>query len=344
MRSLIIAVAALAIGVIWLGSAFMNYNAVWTYGLSPTDAQFYSILSVAGDVIKAVAATIVLYALVKRLWLTSIIAMLFLAGTVLWSANSAIRYASSNVMGKFQQAKVNETLTKVRLKKLEIEKQQIEWLQKQTVSKYHKERKRMTTEINDARRSFDETIKALETSKRTTLDADPHYSLLSQMFGITESDAAKGTALLFAALIEFISGFGWFVLFSLFTPDPKPKKKGSTPLKETECIDVVAQKASTSDNDNVVQMQPKVTGQKTKKELLDQWFDQNVVVVSHPCIQATYAFKQFKESTGSQIPRNMFLSYMRSRLPEDKLKRVSKGLHYYIAIKEQGAQIAAVAA
>ena len=336
MKHLIIGVSAAAIAVIWGGSAFMNYQAVYTYGLSPMDAQFYSTLSVAGDVIKALAASVVGYALYRRKWLVSLLALTFLLGTVLWSANSAIRYASANIIGKFQQGQVNEVLTKTRLAKLEMEKDRFNWLKNQTVSKYHKERKRMTAEINDARKSFDKALADLENGK-VTLDADPHYSLLSQIFGISEGDAARGTALLFACLIEFIAGFGWFVIASVYAPEPRPKNRNDVPKKQPENINAVSENPIALPLTNVVQMVPKETAQKSRKQLLDQWFAQDVVMVKHPCIQASYAYKSFVRSTGEKIPRNMFFKYMRERLPEHKIKRIPKGLHYYIAIKDDRA-------
>lgn len=336
MKHLIIGISAAAIAVIWGGSAFMNYQAVYTYGLSPMDAQFYSTLSVAGDVIKALAASVVGYALYRRKWLVSLLALTFLLGTVLWSANSAIRYASANIIGKFQQGQVNEVLTKTRLAKLEMEKDRFNWLKNQTVSKYHKERKRMTAEINDARKSFDKALADLENGK-VTLDADPHYSLLSQIFGISEGDAARGTALLFACLIEFIAGFGWFVIASVYAPEPRPKNRKREPKKEPECMEKPDNTNHAIRPDNVVEMQPRETAENIRKRMLDQWFDNNVAIVKHPCIQAKYAYRDFRESTGLKVHQNVFYTYMRERLPENKIKRVSKGLHYYIAIKDQAA-------
>lgn len=336
MRHLLLGVSAVAIGTMWAGSAYMNYNAVWTYGISPTDAQFYSVLSVAGDVIKAMAASMVLYALCKKKWLAGALAMVFLAGTVIWSANSAVRYASANIIGKFQEARVNETLTMAKLQKLEMEKQQIEWLQKQTVSKYHKERKRMTTEINDARRSFDETIKALENSDKTTLEADPHYSLLSDIFGISEGDAAKGVALFFAILIEAIAGFGWFVLFSIYAPEPKPKKREATPQKNEGCMIDKGTPVHTPGPSNVVSLPTPETAKGTEKKQFNQWFSDNVVIVTHPALKACVVYKMYKEAGGAMSQRT-FGQTLRKRLPKAKVHRKKDGYYYYIAIKDQAA-------
>ena len=213
MRHLIIGISAVAISIFWGASAYMNYVAGSSYGIDVNQAHMYGAVSVASDILKAFAAFLLGVCIIDRRPVAACVAGFFLLSTAFWSANSAIRFSSENIVGQFQKAQVAETLTKINLQKLEIEKQQIEWLQKQEVSRFHKERKRMTDEINDARKSFDETVKQLEQSDKTTLDANPHYTVLSEIFGIKKEEAAKYVALFFAGLIELVAGLGWFVLF-----------------------------------------------------------------------------------------------------------------------------------
>ena len=119
MRHLLIVLAGLAVAVIWLASAVANYLYGTSYGATPEQAAVFGGVSVASDLLKAGLAFAIAAAFVMRRWVAMTVAMVLFACCTIWSLNSAIGFATTNIFQAVQPNLIKEHRTKLELKSID---------------------------------------------------------------------------------------------------------------------------------------------------------------------------------------------------------------------------------
>ena len=156
----------------------------------------------------------------------SVAAVLFACCTI-WSLNSAIGFASTNIFKSIQPKLVREKITELEFENIEATKGTLAWLKGQSVSKSRSHRKMMVNEVRKTSKELDAKIKDLKARNDLVFDAHPHSTMLADLTGLKREDALMGIAIFFGLLIELVSALGFFALFKTHKKPP-PERESET--------------------------------------------------------------------------------------------------------------------
>ena len=208
---------------LWLVSAAANYHAGISISDDPMISDILGIASVCADVMKAVALFIITAAIVNKRWIVAGCATVVLVLCGAWSVRSAMHFASSALTTKAAERTLSHSLQKADLDLLAIKTQRAGFLSQQSVTVDVKNRYARADALQANERSsveFSSLVRDIEAQKKAIKKAgvatagDP----IAALFKLEDRTVILATALFFAALLEVVSGFGFWLIAQSRSP------------------------------------------------------------------------------------------------------------------------------
>jgi hypothetical protein len=231
-------VGVAAVSLMWLVSAMANGWAGYHLSDNPELGGVLAAASVATDVMKAVSVFALASLIAGRRWFAVSIAVVVFLVCAAWSLRSATHFAATvfttSVAKHAHAAKMQGTAEEL----LNIKKKRAEFLTQQTVdievnNKSKGRAVEMASEENRRlSREFKELMADLEADRRSIeqMGAQSAGDPLAGLFHVADKDVILATSLSFAAILEIVSGLGfWLLAQARLTRAEQPVK--SRPLK-----------------------------------------------------------------------------------------------------------------
>jgi hypothetical protein len=214
----------LAVLVLWGASAGANFWAGFTLTDDPNLRAISGAVSVSVDILKAVALFVIVAALANRRWVVTGTAVLVFALCSAWSLRSAV-YTASVIFSTAEAKRGHDAqVQKNDAALLAIKQQRLGFLSQQKVEVDSKSRRsvvELATDENERTASeFAKLAKELEDDNKkfaeqtASIPTDP----IALMLQIDSRYVITATALFFAALVEFTSGAGFWMIAQARTP------------------------------------------------------------------------------------------------------------------------------
>lgn len=238
---------------LWVVSAGANFYAGTSISDDPSVSFVLGMASVCVDVLKAISLFIVASAIVHKRWTVVFVALASFFLCAAWSMRSATHFASMAMTTKAADLSLKSDLQKASLDLLSIKTRRAEFLSQQSITiatgeplniKNKKiradimaengrarsdtigENQRLSTEFAGLVKDIERQKTAIE-SKGAVIHGDP----VAALFGLDDRSVILISAMFFATLLEFLSGFGFWMLAQSRRPRPEvvPEIKDVTP-------------------------------------------------------------------------------------------------------------------
>ena len=255
----------LAILGLWVVSAGANFYAGTSISDDPSVSFVLGMASVCVDVLKAISLFIVASAIVHKRWTVVLVALASFFLCAAWSMRSATHFASMAMTTKAADLSLKSDLQKASLDLLSIKTRRAEFLSQQSITispqepitiKNKKIRADIIAENGRARsdtigenkrlsNEFATLVKDIETQKKAIegKGAVIHGDPVAALFGLDDRTVILISAMFFATLLEFLSGFGFWMLAQSRRPRPEVahEMKDVTPRLSEPILEPVPQ-------------------------------------------------------------------------------------------------------
>lgn len=210
-------VGFVAVMGLWLVSAAANYYAGVGLSSDPVTSQILGAASISADLMKAVAIFIIVAAAANQRWVVCGVGVLVFALCATWSMRSATHFASTMMTEKAAERSQAHDIQKSSLDLLGIKTRRAAFLAEQTVTVNVNNKYARTDAISENRRSsveFDDLVKDIESQQKklasveVAVAGDP----IAALFGLSDRTVILASALFFAALLEVVSGVGFWII------------------------------------------------------------------------------------------------------------------------------------
>lgn len=232
----------LAILGLWFVSAGANFYAGMSISDDPSVSVVLGAASVCVDVLKAVSLFIVATAIINRRATVVVVALAAFFLCAAWSVRSATHFASMALTTRSADLSLKADIQKAAVDLLSIKIRRAEFLSQQSITvstpdsinvKNRKVRADIIAENGKARsdsigenrrlsNEFAGLVRDIETQKRSlenkaaVISGDPVAALI----GIDDRSVILASAMFFATMLEFLSGFGFWMLAQSRRPRP----------------------------------------------------------------------------------------------------------------------------
>lgn len=279
----------LAVTAIWCASAGANFWAGYSLTTDPFLRMVSGGVSVAVDILKVVTLFAIVAAVANRRWVAMGVAVVVLAICSTWSMRNAV-YTASVVFGTANAEREHQAQATANLSALlSIKQDRAKFLAGQKVTIDPSKTRRSVIELaaDENKRSaadFNTMIREIEADNEkfkaapVSIPRDP----IAWMLDIDPKYAVTGTAFFFAFLVEFASGFGFWMIAQARSPKgPQREARKSAPAVHVDPPTGTAQQILESKAANVVALQPK-QGPKTNPGRVLAEALNDVVEAGHP--------------------------------------------------------------
>jgi hypothetical protein len=216
----------LAVTGMWGVSAAANGWAGATLSNDTLISFILGAASICCDVMKAVALFVVVAATANRRWVVALTGLLVFALCATWSMRSATYFASNFLTQHVAQRGHDKTLQEQEMASLATKQRRLQWLSGTDIAVDNpgKTQLQMLTQDRSARSSefkqlsdeIDQQLREMREEK-VTANSDPLASVLS----LSDATVVLWTAIFFAALLEVVSGVGfWMIAQARVTREP----------------------------------------------------------------------------------------------------------------------------
>lgn len=225
----------LAVTAIWLASAGANFWAGYSLTTDPFLRLVSGAVSVAVDILKVVTLFAIVAAVANRRWMAMSVAIVVLAICSTWSMRNAV-YTASVVFGTANAEREHQAQATANLSALlALKQERAKFLAGQKVTIDATKTRRSVVELaaDENKRSsaeFTTMIREIEADNQkfkaapVSIPRDP----IAWMLDIDPKYAVTGTAFFFAFLVEFASGFGFWMIAQARTPKGPQREERKT--------------------------------------------------------------------------------------------------------------------
>ena len=338
----------LAVTAIWLASAGANFWAGYSLTTDPFLRLVSGSVSVAVDILKVVTLFAIVAAVANRRWVAMGVAIVVLAICSTWSMRNAV-YTASVVFGTANAEREHQAQATANLSALlAIKQERAKFLAGQKVTIDASKTRRSVVELaaDENKRSaaeFGAMIREIETDNEkfkaapVSIPRDP----IAWMLDIDPKYAVTGTAFFFAFLVEFASGFGFWMIAQARTPKgPQREARKSQTERAIDPPTGTVQQVIESKG-NVVALQPRGRSANPGRVLAEALAD--VVEVGNP--QERVLRSVVMQRVMARVPRGFeyiqpqHLALAAMDLGLDKPRKIGGQMYFYGARLKSGAAI-----